>query len=288
MKQTQPLGQKMDQARARFRRAVQSGKKALQALQKAQENFEQAQQEVMQAWTDLDLLMQEAPLPVMPVPQVNVSLVKTSEVLTGIIENLWNPDAGQPPEHLTHAIQESRQILQTSSVLMSQEGGAALEAEFAAGQGTRAMGSGRRRRRGDGRLRGGACSEWAAGRSDSVKGTQRCNGEHTDNTAAEEDAHCGASGCGAGWCPVLAGPKVVSTSSDDPQRHGTSGAVATCVCDHPSTGKFLRVCITFLCIEGWLCSSTHPGRHWPACFDQTCGYPGEGPLTTHPMHKRRV
>ena len=122
MKQTQPLGEKMDQARARFRRAVQSGKKALQARQKAQENFEQA------------LLMQEAPLPVMPVPHVNVSLVKTSEVLTGIIENLWNPDAGQPPEHLTHAIQESRQILQTSSVLMSQEGGAALEAELVAGQ----------------------------------------------------------------------------------------------------------------------------------------------------------
>ena len=35
-----------------------------------------------------------------PVPQVNVSLVRTLEALhTGIIENLWNPDAGQPPEH---------------------------------------------------------------------------------------------------------------------------------------------------------------------------------------------
>ena len=22
------------------------------------------------------------------------------------------------------------------------------------------------------------------------------------------------------------------------------------------------------------------GRAWPACFDQTCGYPGEGPITT--------
>ena len=69
----------------------------MQALQKAQSNFEQAQQEVMHQ-TDLDLLMQEAPLPVMPVLQVNVSLVRTLEALTGIIENLWNPDAGQPPE----------------------------------------------------------------------------------------------------------------------------------------------------------------------------------------------
>ena len=83
MKQGQPLGQRMDQARARFRRAVESGEKAMQGLQKAQENFEQVQQEVMQAKTDLDLLMQEAPLPVMPVPQVNVSLVRTLEALTG-------------------------------------------------------------------------------------------------------------------------------------------------------------------------------------------------------------
>ena len=60
MKQAQPLGQKMDQARARFRRAVESGEKAMQAVQKAQENFEQAQQEVMQAQTDLEMFMQEA------------------------------------------------------------------------------------------------------------------------------------------------------------------------------------------------------------------------------------
>ena len=52
--------------------------------------------------------MQEAPLPVMPVAQVNVGLVKTLEALTGIIENLWNPDADQPPDHLIYAIQESR------------------------------------------------------------------------------------------------------------------------------------------------------------------------------------
>ena len=99
----------------------------------------------------------------------------------------------------------------------------------------RALGSGRRRSRGDGRLRGGACSRWAACRSDSVKGTQSCNGEYTDNTTAEEeDAHRSANGCGAGWSPVLAGQEVVSTSYDEPQRHGTFGVVATCMCDHPS------------------------------------------------------
>ena len=42
MKQAQPLGHKMDQARARFRRGAESGEKAMEALQKAQENFVQA------------------------------------------------------------------------------------------------------------------------------------------------------------------------------------------------------------------------------------------------------
>ena len=43
----------------------------MQALQKAQ--AKQAQQEVMQTQTDLEKLIHEAPLPVMPVPQINVS-----------------------------------------------------------------------------------------------------------------------------------------------------------------------------------------------------------------------
>ena len=97
--------------------------------QSGRENFEQAQQVVIQARMDLDKLMQEAPLPVMPVPRVSVSLVNTLEALTGIIENMWNPDAGQAVDNLIHAIQESRAILQTSSVILSQEGGAALNAE---------------------------------------------------------------------------------------------------------------------------------------------------------------
>ena len=180
MKQAQPIG----------RRAVDFGEKAMAVLQKAQANFEQAQQEVMQPQTDLEMLMQEAPLPVMPVPQVNVCVVKTLEALTGIVENIWNPDAGQPaPDTLNPGVE-------------------------------------------------------------------------------------------ANYSELFAGPKVVSASHDESHRHGTFGVVATCMCDHPSIGKFLRYCITFLCIVAWACSSTHPLRHWPACFDQTCGYPGEGPLTT--------
>ena len=79
----------------------------------------------------LDKLMQEALFPVVPVPQVNVGLVTTLEALTSIIENMWNPDAGQPPDHLMQAIQESEAILQTSSVILAQEGGAALAEQVA-------------------------------------------------------------------------------------------------------------------------------------------------------------
>ena len=76
------LGTEDGPSAGQISRAVESGEKAMHTLQKAQENFEQAQQEVMQAQTDLEMLMQEAPLPVVPVPQVNVRLVKTLEALT--------------------------------------------------------------------------------------------------------------------------------------------------------------------------------------------------------------
>ena len=83
----------MDQGRDRCRLVVETGDKAMEAVQKAQETFDQAQQKVVQAQMDLDKLMQEAPLPVNPVPQVNGSLVQTLEALTG--ECLWNPDVRQ-------------------------------------------------------------------------------------------------------------------------------------------------------------------------------------------------
>ena len=81
---------------------------------------------------------------------------------------------------------------------MSQEGGAALEAEFDAGEDPELWDLEEDEAEEMVDLRGGARSRWAAGRSDGVMGTQSCNGEYTGNTAAEEDAHRGASGCGAG------------------------------------------------------------------------------------------
>ena len=34
----------------------------------------------------------------------------------------------------------------------------------------------------------------------------------------------------------------------------------------PSIGKFLRFCIMFLCTVAWVSSSKHPKRLWSACF----------------------
>ena len=144
--------------------------------------------------------------------------------------------------------------------------------------GSRAMGFGRRRSREEMADFEEAHAPWAVGPSDSVKGTQSCNGEYTNNTAAEEDAHRSADAAQGGAQSSQA-QRLSARAVMNPKRHGTFGVVATCVCDHPSIGKFPRFYITFLCIVAWVCSSTHPGRHWPACFDQKCGNTGEGPLT---------
>ena len=84
MRQSLPLGQKINRARARFRKAVN-------------------------LWADT--------------PMEN--LVKSLEVLTGIVENMWKPDAGAPPDSLVSAIQDSKMLIQASSEMMAQEGSAA-------------------------------------------------------------------------------------------------------------------------------------------------------------------
>ena len=127
MRQAQPMGQRMDQARARFRRAEE-------AMLKAQANFEQAQQEVIKAQADLHKLMQEAPLPFLPAPHVNMNLVKPPEAPTGPTENTRKQEAGPPPDELIRAIQESRAPLQAPPAILAQEGGAALPAETDAEQ----------------------------------------------------------------------------------------------------------------------------------------------------------
>ena len=92
MRQAQPMGQRTDQARARFRRVVEAGEKAQDAMLKAQANFEQAQQEMIKAQSDLHKLMQEAPLLVMPAPQVNMNLAKSLEALTEKISGIHMQD----------------------------------------------------------------------------------------------------------------------------------------------------------------------------------------------------
>ena len=99
---------------------------ALDTLQKAQEAFGHAQQEAVQAQMDLENLMQETTMPVLADPQVYAGLVKTLDTLTEAFECLWNPDVGQPPEHLVRLIQESKALMQAPSALLTHEGGAAM------------------------------------------------------------------------------------------------------------------------------------------------------------------
>ena len=78
-----------------------------------------------------------------------------------------------------------------------------------------------------------------------------------------------------------------------PKKFRTATAVSTAVPSHrrpnscqlepcriPETRNFWRFRNELVRLsQPWACSSTHPARHWPACFDQT-RFPGEGPLTT--------
>ena len=48
-------------------------------------------------------------------------------------------------------------------------------------------------------------------------------------------------------------------------------------------GKLLRFCLLSFCTVAWFCTRECPGGHWPACYDQTRGFPGEGPLDSPDM-----
>ena len=188
MKQAQPMGQRMDQARARFRRAVEAGEKAQKAMLKAQANFEQAQQEVVQAQLDLHKLMQEAPLPVIPAPQVNVNLVKSLEALTGLVEKKVE-SGGRTTTRPTDS--RSPRVKGNSSDLISDP--VPGRRRSCGGRDGRRPRPGRGRSRRDGRLRGGARSRRVA--SGAEADTQGCGGTRAPNAAtAKEDANNRAGG----------------------------------------------------------------------------------------------
>ena len=80
MTQAQPLGQQMDQARARFLEPSSRVRKRWKHCRRHRRPWcKRNRMWCRPKWT-LDKLMQEAPLPVMPVPRVNLTLVKTLEV----------------------------------------------------------------------------------------------------------------------------------------------------------------------------------------------------------------
>ena len=268
MRQAEPMGERMNQARARFRRAVEAGEKA----QRPRRTSSAA--EVVQAQLDLHKLMQEAPLPVMPAPQVNVNQVKSLEALTGLIENVWNPEAGPPPDPLIHAIQESRAILQTSSAILSQEGGAAVEAETGAEQDPELWDQD------EGEAEEMADFEEAhapGGPPVEPRQTRKAAAERAPPTPPQQKKTTEPEALAKG--STFSGPAYHESHAES-QRHGTRHAFATSMRANPSLGKFLNFCFLAICTVACCCSHARPGRRWPTCFDQTCGYPGEGPLTT--------
>ena len=163
----------------------------------------------------------------MPNPQTNANLVGTLETLTGIIEHLWNLDAGPLLENLVSAIQASRSLLHASSDTIAQEDDLAL----------------------------------AAAQVEELPDFEVDEEEHL---ADFEEMHApGAEDDRLETCP-----------------YSTTKEVEDFACNDPVPGRQLTHWLFWLYLSRWLWARTSVGRAWPACFDQTCGYPGEGPITT--------
>ena len=121
MKQAQPLGHKMDQARpdlvklsSRARRRWKHCKKRRRPSSKRNRKWWR----LKRTWTSA-----HAGSPVASDASSTTQRKLGQNAGKAIIEKMWNSDAGQPPDHLIQATQESRAILQTSSLILCQEGG---------------------------------------------------------------------------------------------------------------------------------------------------------------------
>ena len=144
MKQAQPMGQRMDQARARFRRGGREGSvgaaegpgefRTSAAGGDASPDRPGGAQAGSPAASDASCTSQREPR------QIFGSFDRT-------YRNMWNPEAGRPPDQLIHAG-------------LTQEGGAALEAETGAEQDPKLRDQDDDEAEG---LRRGACSRRAAG-----------------------------------------------------------------------------------------------------------------------------
>ena len=206
----------------------------------------------------LDKLMQEAPLPVVSVPQVNVRVVTTLEALTGIIENMWNPGAGQPPDHLIQAIQESEALLQTCSVILAQEGGAALETEQVADLSD--------------------MDEDEAEQVADFEETHAPGGPRAERTRARKAA--------VERTPMTPPPKKTRTTEPWATEQGDAQAsqvqrFSARVSRIPGTRNSCGTLTSSTRSDPCLCKVLRFWAWvWPACCDRACGFPGEGPLTS--------
>ena len=212
--------------------------------------------------------MQEAPLSVMPVPQVNI-LGSFNGTHRKRVESRGRTTT-RPTDSCNPRVECNSSDLISNLV---REGRRSFGRRIRRRTGSRAVGSGRRRSQGDGQTPRRRMLQVGRLSKQQCQG-QSCNREYTDNTAAEEDTHRNScEHCGAQPSQAQQLSARAMQNPRDTQLLALSQRACAII---PALG----LCIASPCIASWICSSTHPARHWPACFDQTCGHPGEGPLTT--------
>ena len=275
MGQAQPVGQRMDQARARFRRAVEAGEKAQEATLKAHANFVQAEQDVVLAQMDLHKGHAGSPIAsdASPTSQRDLGQIFGSfdRTYRKHVESRGRTTT-RPTGSRNPRVEGNSSDLTIDPVPGRRRSHGGRDGRRA---GPRALGPGRGRSRRDGRLRGGARCRRAE-----LRQTRKAAAEREPPTPPQQKTRTTELEALANGSAPLSQVQFL-TSHAESQGHGTRHAFATSTRANPSLGdKFLKFCSLVICTAACFCPHARPGRRWPTCFDQTCGYPGEGPLTT--------
>ena len=188
---------------------------------------------------------------------------------------MWNPDAGQPLEHLVRLIQESRTLVRASSVLFSQEGAAAVNAaeagdadfsnmeadeqQLAQLEDTHALGGPRHVSASPQRYSGENASERASvtppakkkrGRASSTWAARETNQQYRHSVC--QLLRCFSPGAKVSW---------LSRNVRGP---------------HPGATRLLEGILVWMYVVAWVACVTLPGRAWADCFVQAKGCQGEG------------
>ena len=123
-RETRPLGQRLDQARAQLRKAVDHAEACEEAMLQAQADMQEAE-EAVQAWhAEVQKLTAEARMidgPTLAIRSTVAPLVSQLLSLARAVEATWAATDGPPPEQLTRSLQASNELIAEVEAMRPEE-----------------------------------------------------------------------------------------------------------------------------------------------------------------------